>query len=642
MSRILLVIVLGIVCFTTTFAQDYSTFLIPEDLKHNSNAVVRKDQVRYEMSDQDKFEVQATWAITVFNKDGLEFLYPVVGYSPSVKVKKVEAVIYDRKGERVEKFRERDFHDISAVSGGTLYSESRRLYLDYTPVSYPFTMEFSYEVTTANTSGAGMRFLMGYDISSERAEFEMIYAEGLEPPRIREMHLEGLDLQKEVTPGRVYYAAKNIKAIKDEYMAPEFGKIAPQIEVAMNAFHHEGKDGYGANWEEIGAWMYADILSGRQEISEATKQEIRALTDGVDDVYEKSKIVYNYVQDQTRYISVQVGIGGIQPIAAIDVDEVKYGDCKGLTNYTIALLKEVGVEAYYVHVESGAGIYDFPEDFATLGAGDHVILAIPYNDDYIWSDCTSKIHPFGFLGDFTDNRNVLVITPEGGKLGHTAAYLDHANGLVTKADCHLTEDGALKGKVSLTATGIQYDRYFSKWEMTRDEQDIKNWYSRFWSYLNGFTLNDYSYDNNKDEVVLKEDLEVEVQSYMSQAGDQLLMHLNAFNRKIQLPDRYRNRKLPFHIKRGFLDQDEYTYHLPEGYRLADLPASETIESEFGIYEVSCSLLDAQTVVYRRSLLLKSGAYPKDKYKDFRAFMKKVNSLDNAKVLLLPDGELAEK
>ena len=55
------------------------------------------------------------------------------------------------------------------------------------------------------------------------------------------------------------------------------------------------------------------------------------------DPIEKAKIVYKYMQEKTRYISVQVGIGGFKPMLAKDVDRLGYGDCKALSNYTKAL-----------------------------------------------------------------------------------------------------------------------------------------------------------------------------------------------------------------------------------------------------------------------------------------------------------------
>ena len=119
---------------------------------------------------------------------------------------------------------------------------------------------------------------------------------------------------------------------------------------------------------------------------------------GIEDKLEKAKIIYKYVQENTRYISVQIGIGGFRPINAIDVDRVKYGDCKGLSNYTMALLKAVNVPSYYTVVEAGNRKVDFEDDFADLRQGNHAILAIPYKGSYYWIDCTSQIHPFRIFG----------------------------------------------------------------------------------------------------------------------------------------------------------------------------------------------------------------------------------------------------
>ena len=66
------------------------------------------------------------------------------------------------------------------------------------------------------------------------------------------------------------------------------------------------------------------------------------------------------------------------------------------------------------------------KDFSSM-QGNHAILNIPNNGNDIWLECTSQTIPFGFLGDFTDDRDVLVVTPEGGIIKRTPAYLNEDN-----------------------------------------------------------------------------------------------------------------------------------------------------------------------------------------------------------------------
>ena len=95
--------------------------------------------------------------------------------------------------------------------------------------------------------------------------------------------------------------------------------------------------------EGFGSWMHQNLLEGTDEISQETQQKIRTLIGTETDLIQKAKIIYQYVQDKTRYVSIQLGIGGWKPITAYEVDRLGFGDCKALTNYTSALLNIVNV-----------------------------------------------------------------------------------------------------------------------------------------------------------------------------------------------------------------------------------------------------------------------------------------------------------
>lgn len=86
--------------------------------------------------------------------------------------------------------------------------------------------------------------------------------------------------------------------------------------------------GSASNWEELGRWFYHDLYKNQVQLPEKTKEQMKQLTKNATTDKEKARLIYQYMQDKTRYISVQLGIGGFMPTKAEEVDRVGYGDCK--------------------------------------------------------------------------------------------------------------------------------------------------------------------------------------------------------------------------------------------------------------------------------------------------------------------------
>ena len=554
-------------------------------------------------------------------------------FDKETKIKNLEVYVYDKLGKEIEHVKKRDFQDLSAADGFSLYTDNRLLYNKYTPVSYPYTLAVSYTIETTDTGFfPPWYFLSGYTVSVEKSVYEILFASPDLKPDVKEFNLDKIEVSKVDDNQKIVYKARNIRAIKAEAHGPSFRNIVPRLSLRMKKFHLKGEDAQANNWKEIGDWMNNSLLKDRAILPEGTVVVVKDLVKGVTDDLEKAKIVYKYVQDNTRYISVQIGIGGWKPISAIDVDKTKYGDCKGLSNYTHALLKAVGVKSYYTVIQAGKRKVDFDSEFAAL-QGNHAILAIPYDDKYYWIDCTSQTHPFGFVGDFTDDRLALVITPDGGEIVKTVAYLDEDNLQKTKAKYSINSNGGISGNITIGAKGIQYDNRFYLENETKE--DVLKHYKEYWNNINNLVLNSYEFKNDRENVIFNEDVVVDATNYATKSGDRILFVVNAFNKNSYVPDRYRNRKLPLEIQRGYLDEDEYEISLPIEYNIESLPVKKVIDSEFGSYQVNYEYNEEKNVIlYNRSLLIKEGNYPKEKYKDYRNFRKEVSSIDNAKVVLI--------
>ncbi len=618
----------------TVFSQEnlHTSFTIPDNLRQNANAVVRLNDLHISIKSANEMHITKKRIITVLNKKGSDDVDAYVHYDNNVKINELQVLVYNQSGAIIKKVKKKDFKDVSAVDGGTLYSDSRVKYLEYTPISYPYTIEFVCETVTSNTAFIPSFYPIGdYFVSVEASKYTINYPETI-TIRTKEKNFENFKFNKEALTNGIKYEIKNIEAIKPEAYSPAFFDIAPKVLLTSKQFTLEGVYAEVEDWNSFGKWMYHDLIKDTYDLPESTISLIQNLVKNEPNDVEKAKKIYQYVQDKVRYISVQVGIGGWKPFNASEVDKLGYGDCKALTNYTRSLLKAAGVESNYSVVYAGKSQRSLEHDFAAM-QGNHVILNIPQeNNENIWLECTSQKLPFGFIGDFTDDRDVLVITPEGGKIKHTKKYTVEENTQIIKGSYSISNDGAIEANAIVNSKGIQYDDKY--WLETETERDLDIHYKKRWKYINSISVTNMHIENNKNDVEFIEDVSFKASNYSKIVGNRMLLTLNALNRNTHVPDRYRTRKQPLKVKRGFIDIDEVEIKLPVDYKVESMPKTMLVENKYGSYKAEVKVKDENTLIYKRKFVINDGEFPKEDYAGFRNFYKEVSKMDNAKVALI--------
>ena len=607
-----------------------STFLIPQELSKNANAIIRNESLEVTIVDVDEMIVHQKKVITILNKSGDKHSSIYQHYDNDTKITKLSAFVYNQSGSEIKKYSKSKFIDVSAVSGGTLYSDSRVKFVDYTPISYPYTIVFESEYKTSSTGFIPRWFPMtDYYVAVEKSSYKLNNPKQI-TIRKKEKSFANYKVKDISSNFTINYLLENQSAIKKERLALPSRDFMPYLILAADDFSLKGTKGKASNWEEFGKWMYKSLLEGRDVINEPTKTEILELTKEIDDPIEKAKIVYDYVQNKTRYISVQVGIGGWEPIAASEVDKVGYGDCKGLTNYTKALLGVAGVTSYYTVVYAKEK-RNLDKNFTSI-QGNHVILNIPNGGNDVWLECTSQIMPFGFLGDFTDDRDVLVVTEEGGIIKRTAVYKDEENYQKIEATIQLTSDTNLKATVKRVSTGIQFDDKYYYNRLSKEDLD-KKYIEDVWDYNNNLSILSTDLNVDKDSITLEENVEVSLESFATSNEQDYLFRVNIFNKLDYIPKRYRNRKLPLRISSGFKDEDIYHFTLPKGYVIDVLPPEKIIDTKFGAYKVVFTKVDKTHFTYYRMFILKENTYPKEDYSAYRSFLRSITKYDNIRIAI---------
>ena len=116
-------------------------------------------------------------------------------------------------------------------------------------------------------------------------------------------------------------------------------------------------------WNDY-AKFYGSLQKGPGDIlPDETKQKVHELIRDIKDPETNVAVLYNYLQQNTHYVGIQLGIGGWQTYDASYVATKKYGDCKALSNFMVSLLKEAGIKGHAVVIEAGKEEKDFVTDF---------------------------------------------------------------------------------------------------------------------------------------------------------------------------------------------------------------------------------------------------------------------------------------
>jgi hypothetical protein len=629
------IVMLVALCSSYTLAQSFDIANIPEQLKSNSDAVIRVDETVFTIENQSNGKQEKYWAVTILNERGEEMHNRFVAYYDKLsKIKKIEGRIYDAQGKLMKTLRASEISDIGVSAFGNDVGDARVKVAEFgkKAYAYPYTVEFRYVSESSN--------MMFYAVwspyqmertSIEKTSFTVLAPENF-PFRRKEISI-GKAIETNCPSNQKCYkwTLENLPAYENEPNQPE--EIHPCVMTAPTAFEVQGYQGTINEWADIGKFYYA-LNRERDLLPEAIKAKAKDLVKEDTDLKLKVKKLYEYLQSNTRYMSIQLGLGGWQTIPATEVAAKGYGDCKALSNYMKALLNAAGIPAYQALVAAGPDAIIAYPDFPCMRFN-HVITCVPLLNDTLWLECTSQTNSMGYQGSFTGNRKALVIKPEGGQLVNTTIYHPSDNKQLRKATIRVQEDGSAEANVTTVYTGIQQEsRHALMTELNSENQ--KKWLLDH-IRISSFDLNGFSFSERKSLVpAVTEELKLTVKKMASQSGTRVFIVPNLMTGFMEVPLTDSERKADLYLdpdRYDFQDTDTLIYKLPATLVLEHLPAPVKISSKFGDYSKETLVKDGQLMHYR-SVTVRSGTYPKADFKEWADFIKKVIKSDKEAVVFI--------
>jgi transglutaminase-like putative cysteine protease len=607
----------------------YPVSVLSADLLKDAKAVVRADEVHFIVNSAEDALLKVKYAVTILNENGLRESLLIIPYDRFTKVRNIEGTVFNAKGEREKRIPNDEILDLSSVSGYSVFEDSRVKAVDPNYRTFPFTVEYSYEIIYNGVLDyPDWNLYPGFNISVEKTTMDVTIPFTMEL-RINQQECSiQPEIKEEDGFRRYHWVAQELKAIKSEPFGLPFQEYAPTVFLAPNDFKIDKYWGSSKSWLNIGKWN--NILNeGLDVLPPETNEKVLSLVSGIQDEKIKIKILYEYMQNKVRYVSIQEGIGGWQPFPAETVDRLSYGDCKALSNYMKALLKTAGISSYYTRIRAGSEEARIDPDFPSP-VFNHVILLVPLSTDTMWLECTSQTLPPGYLGSFTDDRDALVITEEGGKLLHTPVYSANENLLSRLAEVKVQPDGNALAKTITNYGGYYFDKYQQMLQL--DEDDRKKAIYRIVA-IPTFELYSNKYEEFKTRIpVMLERLEIGIPNFSSLAGDRLIFEVNLMNKMQRLPLNSAERKSEVFIRRSTCEIDSIIYSIPEGYLCDKLPARVSVTSPFGSYSAE-TISVKEGILYVRKLQYTKGTFPPADYPRLVEYVEKIIRADAQKIVL---------
>ena len=612
-KKLLFSLFLCLVCISILGQPEHYTLAnVPEAIKKNAAVVTLFENINVEVESLDKMNIKTHKIFSVLNEDGKMDL-PFHQYSSKfVSLDEAEVRVFDANGKQIEKYKKKDMR-MSAVGEG-LVEDGYVTYLPISTNSYPVTVEFKYEQTVKSTlTIPDYRF-----IHSKEGIVESNYTVRTSPDlpvRYKNFNTSIQPIISEEGKYKIYkWSVKDVAPIEYEEGAVSARSKYPHVSIVMDNFSHYGFHGDLSSWKNFGLWISA-LYEGLDALPADRQQFFLQLVKDASGETEKAKRIYNYLQKNFRYVSIQLGIGGLRPFSAEFTDQKKYGDCKALSNYMKAALKSVGVKSYVAIVNSEYNEEPVDPGFPSNDF-DHVILCVPGQKDSVWLECTSSATEFGELGTFTENKNALLITEAGGVLVATPKSHSYENIFSTVTSVSIADD--LSGEIeTVFATKGAYREILN--DILKEKKDEQKKDIVF--YFGSKQPDEFVFAKDEFSGTNKAKLKMTIAKIPEfSAGSKLFISPRAYKLWSTKLPKSENRKLDFYFRYPFEKYDTTILKLPAGMSPDVLPKEKELKCEYASYKSKYWSNEPGNAIYcATSFILKQHKIPATDYVTVKKF-----------------------
>jgi hypothetical protein len=302
------------------------------------------------------------------------------------------------------------------------------------------------------------------------------------------------------------------------------------------------------------------------------------------------ELATRFVQDEIRYMGIEMGEYSQRPNSPEIVLKQRYGDCKDKSMLLIYLLNKVNIPAYMAYVDTYAGkrTSDFlPSPFLF----DHAVVVVEYNHGKTWIDPTMTNQRGNFKSIYFPNYGQALVLKPG--VNKPEDVISIPTGKLVSELNFIVPDTLSGKQASLIIKSTYTDNYADNIRNTIADDGQNELQKSYKEYISKY----YPEAENDGEIVIKDDENNNtitiIESYLigniwlrsekSTANPYIYFYGDLIDGDLRrLKDK--NRKEPFSLKFPVNIEESITVLLPAAWKYKD--QLEQVESDSYYYEFS--------------------------------------------------------
>ncbi|MDB5207020.1 MAG: hypothetical protein JWR72_2095 [Flavisolibacter sp.] len=322
------------------------------------------------------------------------------------------------------------------------------------------------------------------------------------------------------------------------------------------------------SWKEVNDWAM-ELYPFPATLPSNLLQKVQEIKLKYATVEEQVTAALRFVQDDVRYMGVEMGVSSHKPHAPAQIFKQRYGDCKDKAFLLCTLLRGLHVEAYPVLTNTS-----FKKTIGTWlpspYAFNHVTVCAKVNNKTYWFDATSSYQrgPLQTIS-YPDYQTGLVIQP--GTTSLTIIPLQETGKVTSKEIFYVTSsNGPVRLKVITTSSGSFADdiRYSFNSNSTKQiQKSYKELYTPYFKKVEADSLT-YKDDDNTGFFTSTEYYTINDFWENNQDKSKILLEPYFINSVIKKP-KSEKRVMPFALTYPARYEEQIEIQLPEDWPIEE-------------------------------------------------------------------------